>query len=109
MGRRAGYTLYQRPFTKLVSSHSLAKQSMEISKNTPGLQHGGVFIDISLRYLPRGTIHVEFELHVHRQMLQVLTQQRAENIEIRNTAHDENESVMNMLHSDSEKVSNTMV
>ena len=34
-------------------------------------------------------IHVEIELHAHRQMLRVLTQQRDENIEPRNTAHDE--------------------
>ena len=34
-------------------------------------------------------IHVEIELHAHRQMLRVLTQPRDENIEPRNTAYDE--------------------
>ncbi len=48
-----------------------------------------------------GLIHVEIELHVHRQMLQVLNRQREEKLELRNTANDENESVMKMLHSDS--------
>ena len=50
-----------------------------------------------------GLIHVEIELHVHRQMLQVLNQQREEKLELRNTANDENDSVMKMLHSDSNK------
>ena len=50
-----------------------------------------------------GLIRVEIELHVHRQMLQVLNQQREEKLELRNTANDENEPVMKMLHSDSNK------
>ena len=50
-----------------------------------------------------GLIHVEIELHVHRQMLQVLNQQREEKRELRNTAHEENESMMKMSHSESSK------
>ena len=50
-----------------------------------------------------GLIHVEIELHVHRQMLQVLNQQREEKLEPRNTANGENESVMKMLQGDSMK------
>ena len=50
-----------------------------------------------------GLIHVEMELHVHRQMLQVLNQQREEKVELRNTAHEEKESVVEMSHSDTEK------
>ncbi|KAJ7376488.1 Immunoglobulin C-2 Type [Desmophyllum pertusum] len=78
---------------------------MEISKTRP-VSNTVVFSSIFLSVICfAGLIHVEIELHVHRQMFQALTQQRAENIEIRNTAHDENESVMKMLHSDSEKAS----
>jgi len=43
------------------------------------------------------------ELHVHRQMLQVLNQQREEKLELRNAAHEDKESVIKMLHSDIEK------
>ena len=47
-----------------------------------------------------GLIHVEMELHVHRQMLQVLNQQREEKLEDRKTAHEDKESVVKMLHRD---------
>jgi len=50
-----------------------------------------------------GLIHVEMELRVHRQMLQVLNQQREEKVELRNTAHEDKESVMKMSHSESNK------
>ena len=50
-----------------------------------------------------GLIHVEIELHVHRQMLQALNQEREEKLERRNTANDENESVIKMLQGDSMK------
>ena len=53
-----------------------------------------------------GLIHVEMELHVHRQMLQVLNQQREEKVELRNTAHEDQESVLKMSHSDTEKGKN---
>ena len=50
-----------------------------------------------------GLIHVEMELHVHRQMLQVLNQQREEKLELRTRAHEDKEYVMKMLHRDREK------
>ena len=50
-----------------------------------------------------GLIHVEIELHVHRQMLQVLNQQREEKLELRNTAREDKEAVMKMSHSESNK------
>ena len=50
-----------------------------------------------------GLIHVEMELHVHRQMLQVLNQEREEKLELRNTAHEDKESVVKMSHSESNK------
>ena len=50
-----------------------------------------------------GLIHVEMEPRVHRQMLQVLNQQREEKVELRNTAHEDKESVMKMSHSESNK------
>ena len=50
-----------------------------------------------------GLIHVEMELYAHRQMIQVLNQQREEKLEHRNTAHEDKESVMKMSHSDIEK------
>ncbi|KAL9952566.1 hypothetical protein ACROYT_G039835 [Oculina patagonica] len=76
---------------------------MEISKTRP-VSNTVVFSSIFLSVICfAGLIHVEIELHVHRQMLQVLNQQREEKLELRNTANDENESVMKMLHSDSNK------
>ena len=50
-----------------------------------------------------GLIHVEIELHVHRQMLQVLNQQREEKLEQRNTAQEDKESVTKVSHSESSK------
>ena len=50
-----------------------------------------------------GLIHVEMELHVHRQMLQVLNQQRDEKLEQRNTAHEDKESTIKVSHSESNK------
>ncbi|XP_078350122.1 uncharacterized protein LOC144634945 [Oculina patagonica] len=77
---------------------------MEISKTTRLVSNTVVFSSIFLSVICfAGLIHVEIELHVHRQMLQVLNQQREEKLELRNTANDENESVMKMLHSDSNK------
>ncbi len=82
---------------------------MEISKASP-VSNTVMFLSIFLSVICfAGLIHVEIELHVHRQMLQVLNQQREEKLELRNTANDENESVMKMLHSDSNKVSNTVI
>ena len=50
-----------------------------------------------------GLIHVEMELYVHRQMIQVLNQQTEEKLELRSTAHEGKESVMKMPHRDIEK------
>ena len=50
-----------------------------------------------------GLIHVEIELHVHRQMLQVLNQPKEEKLGFRNTVNKEDESGMKILHSDSDK------
>jgi len=50
-----------------------------------------------------GLIHVEMELHVHRQMLQVLNQLREEKLELRNTAPEDKESVRKMSHSEYNK------
>ncbi|KAL9952582.1 hypothetical protein ACROYT_G039853 [Oculina patagonica] len=76
---------------------------METSKKHP-VYNTVMFSSIFLSVICfAGLIHVEIELHVHRQMLQVLNQQREEKFELRNTANEENESVMKMLHSDSNK------
>ena len=73
---------------------------MEISKTHP-VSSTVVFSSIFLFVICfTGLIHVEIELHVHRQMLQVLNQQREEKLEHKNTAHEDKESVMKMSHSD---------
>ena len=54
-------------------------------------------------------IHVEIELHTHREMLQVLTQQNEENHEIRSTVNRHEEtigSLLKILHSDAGKGEN---
>ena len=43
------------------------------------------------------------ELHVHRQMLQVLNQQREEKLEHRNTAHEDKQPMKKFPHSESNK------
>ncbi len=69
----------------------------EISKARP-VSNTVVFSSIFLSVICfAGLIHVEIALPVHRQMLQVLNQQREEKVEPRNTAKDENESVMKIL------------
>ena len=96
------YALYRRLLSKLDNSRLLSGD-METSKNR-SVSNTVMFSSIFLSVLCfAGLIHVEIELHVHRQMLQVLNQQREEKVEPRNTANDENESVMKMLHSDSNK------
>ena len=50
-----------------------------------------------------GLIHVEIELRVHRQMLQVLNQERKESLELRNTAPEDKEPVKKMSYSESNK------
>ena len=46
-------------------------------------------------------IHVEIELHAHRKMLQVLNQQREDNIELLNSIREKTTDPL--LHSDSDK------
>ena len=76
---------------------------METSKNRP-VSSTVMFSSIFLSVICfAGLIHVELELHVHRQMLQALKQQREEKLELRNTANDENESLIKMLQGDSMK------
>ena len=61
-----------------------------------------VFLSVAVCFV--ALIHVEIELHAHRQMLRVLTQQRQENLEPRNAAHEETvDSVLKLLRIDSEK------
>ena len=43
------------------------------------------------------------ELHVHRQMLEVLNQQREEKLEHRDRSHDDKEPMMKIPHSESNK------
>ena len=76
---------------------------MEISKTHP-VSSTVVFLSIFLSVIClSGLIHVEIELRAHRQMLQVLNQQREDKLDLRNTAHEDKESVMKMLFSDIEK------
>ena len=76
---------------------------MEVSKIRP-VSSTVVFSSIFLSVIClSGLIHVEMELRVHRQMLQVLNQQREDKLELRNTAVDEDGSVINILQSDKEK------
>ena len=42
-------------------------------------------------------VHVEIELHAHRQMLQALTQQGEENLHLRNAVHRHEETIEAVL------------
>ena len=86
---------------------------MEISKTRP-VSNSLVFSSLFLSVICfAGLIHVEIELHVHRQMLQVLSQPKEDKIELRNTAevrvrntaevNDENDTRMKVLHGNSVK------
>ena len=73
---------------------------MEVSK-TRTVSSPVVFSSIFLSIICfAGLIHVEMELYAHRQMLQVLNQQREEKLELRNTAPEDKESVVKMSHSE---------
>ena len=78
---------------------------MEISKaSLKPVSNALVFSSLFLSVICfAGLIHVEIELHVHRQIQQVLNQPKEEKLELRNTANDEDESGMKMLYSDSDK------
>lgn len=79
---------------------------MERSKKSPALNtmmYSTVFLSFAVCFT--GLIHVEIELHAHRQMLRVLNQQREENTELRGALHIETmDSPSKILHGDSRKV-----
>ena len=59
-----------------------------------------IFLSVAVCFV--ALIHVEIELHAHRQMLQVLNQQIQENRGPRNAEHEETvDAVLKMLRSDS--------
>ena len=57
-------------------------------KDEPSSYQAGVLIVISFFLCFTGLIHVEIELHAHRQMLQDLSQTK-EKLELQNTTEDE--------------------
>ena len=80
---------------------------MEKSK-TPQVFHPSQFsfaiFSVSLAICFVALIHVEIELHVHRQMLQVLNQEREDSIELRKVVdgHEKTiDSELKMMHSGS--------
>ena len=80
---------------------------MEKSK-TPQVSHplqfSSAIFSVSLAICFVALIHVEIELHVHRQMLQVLNREREDSIELRKVVdrHEKNiDSVLKMLQSGS--------
>ena len=63
---------------------------MEISKRRPvsnTVMFSSIFFSVAVCFV--ALIHVEIELHTHRQMLQALNQQREENVEQRNPMHEQ--------------------
>ena len=78
---------------------------MEISKTRPvynSVVFSSMFLSIAVCFV--SLIHVEIELHAHRQMLRALNQQREENRELPMTLHDEGlDSMSKILHSESSK------
>ena len=73
---------------------------MEKSK-TPQVSHPSIF-SVTLAICFVALIHVEIELHVHRQMLQVLNQEKEDNIELRKVVdrHEKTiDSVLKMMQS----------
>ena len=63
---------------------------MESSKMRPGsntLAFSSIFLSFVVCFV--ALVHVEVELHAHRQMLQVLSQQRADKFEPRKTVQNE--------------------
>ena len=74
------------------------------SKTRPAsntVMFSSIFLSVAVCFV--ALIHVEIELHAHRQMLQVLNQQRQENRGPRNAEREEKVDSVNMLHSDSRK------
>ena len=75
---------------------------MEKSKTRPvsnTVVFSSIFLSIAVCFV--AIIHVEIELHAHRQILQILHQQRGENLEPRKILHEETmASLLKMLQSD---------
>ena len=73
---------------------------MEKSK-TPQVSHPSQFssaiFSVSLAICFVALIHVEIELHVHRQMLQVLNQEREDSIELRNVVDRQEKTIYSVL------------
>ena len=67
-------------------------------KDEPSSYQAGVFIVISFFLYFAGLIHVEIELHAHRQMLQVLNQPKEEKLELKNLENDEKPTERNILY-----------
>ena len=81
------FQLFQLDYSLVLQSKTAI---MDLSKTLPvsnTVVFSSIFVSVAICFV--ALIHVEVELHAHRQMLRVLTQQRDENIEPRNTAHDE--------------------
>ena len=94
-----GPDLYSFRKTKTLLSRNLAKvdSTMEKSKMTP-VHNKLVFSSLFLFVICfAGLIHVEIELHAHRQILQALSQPNEEKVELTNTANDEKNKEMIML------------
>ena len=75
---------------------------MERSKTRPvsnTVAFSSVFLSVAVCLVT--LIHVEIELHAHRRMLQVLNEQREENLELLNSVRQK--TIDSLLHSDSDK------
>lgn len=70
---------------------------MCLGSNT--LAFSSVFLSLVVCFV--ALVHVEIELHAHREMLQVLSQQRADNFEPRKTV--QNQPITSSFHSDSDE------
>ena len=79
---------------------------MEKSRSRPvsnTVMFSSIFFSVAVCFV--ALIHVEIELHAHRQMLQALNQQRQETVEPRDSVHDEtiaDSLLKRFLHGDTE-------
>ena len=77
---------------------------MEKSKPAPfsnTVMFSSIFFSFAVCFV--ALVHVEIELHDHRQMLRVLTHEREETLELRQSVHDESPVIASSLRSDSGK------
>ena len=63
-------------------------------KDEPSSYQAGVLIVVSFFLCFTGLIHVEIELHTHRQMPQDLSQPKEEKLELQNTTEDERHKIL---------------